>query len=139
MRKAIYILFMYMAFILFVSANCKRTDNCHNNLLIKNSSSFSIIYSNVLYSGTSPNLCLLTKTSILEPGGFYNESLRVCWEDELRYRSFDFYIVEIYGLDTNGFLNCDSIMMFNDVLHHYQLDHTDIDSLRSVNWTIHYR
>ena len=125
--------------ILVLASNCKKSDeDCHRHIETINNSSNAVIYSNVLYDGSSMDSCLLTKTAVLQPGQSFKQFNRSCWERALKSNFFNIYIVEINGLDTTGFLNCDSIYEFNDILHHYRLDESNIDSLKSVDWIIRY-
>ena len=124
--------------LVLLAATCRKSDNdCHRYIQIVNNSTDSVIYSYKVY-GSSIDSCLLSKTAILASGESYSQYGRTCWENKLNANHFDIYIVEIYGLDTSGFLHCDSLYLYNDILRHYRLDESNVDSLKSVDWIIRY-
>lgn len=124
-------------FVLLFAATCKKND-CHRYIHIVNDSEDPVIYSARLYNG-SIDSCLLLRRAILNPGETFKEFNRSCWNRNLEVSPFDMYIVEINGLDTSGFHECDSVHVHNDILRHYHLDKNAIDSLAQMNWTIYYR
>ena len=130
---------IFLFFLLVVASNCKKSnDDCHRYLEIVNNSTFPVIYSTKLYNGLSIDSCLLTKNAVLESGESYKEFNRSCWNKSLELTVFDIYIVDMNGRDSTGFHECDSIYFYNDILRHYRLDETNIDSLKSVDWIIRY-
>ena len=139
MKRVLNIIPLSFCILFLLASNCKKSDDeCHRYIEIVNNSSDPVIYSNKLYNGLSIDSCLLTKTAVLEPGKSYEQFRRSCWEIALKTEAFDIYIVEINGLDTTGLHDCDSIYFHNDILRHYRLDESDIDSLKSVDWIIRY-
>lgn len=139
MRRLFKIPMILFWFFLLLAATCEKSgDDCHRYIETINTSSNIIIYSNILYDGLSIDSCLLTRTAVLQPGQSYKQFNRSCWDKVLKLNVFDIYIVGINGLDTTGFLYCDSIEVYNDILRHYRLDETNIDSLKNVDWIIQY-
>lgn len=132
-----YILFLLLALPL-TSSKCKKED-CNKVITIKNLSNQKVIYSTVLYDGSNPAMCFLTRNAELNPNETYDERLRMCWEVELKERNFEFYIVDPANFNEGTFYNCDSIELRNIILRHYVITESDLDNLRANNFTITYQ
>ena len=125
-----------LCFLLLTASQCHKEGNdCHYSIKITNGSSAKIIYSTKGTLGTDPSKCLLSKNAELEPNESYEESLRICWEDELKYRNFEFYIIDPANFNQEGFYDCDSIEYYNTVLSHYVLT---LEDVKNNNFTITY-
>ena len=133
-------LILIALFLIFTSSKCQKDgDDCNRTIIIKNSSSQNIIYSTKGTLGTNPSKCVLTKRAELQPDELYNETLlRMCWDEELKYRNLEIYIVDPENFNQNGFYDCDSIPFYNIILQHYILTQIDIEMLSHNNWTITY-
>lgn len=125
-----------LCLLILSASKCKKeSKDCHYSIKITNKSSAKIIYSTKGTLGTDPSKCLLSKNAELNPNEVYDERLRMCWEDELKYRNFEFYIVDPANFNQGGFYNCDSIEHYNTVLKHYVLT---LDDLKNNNFTVTY-
>lgn len=125
--------------ILLSSARCEKNEDCTYDIKIQNNSSDTVIYSHKMTLGVDPSLCSLSIREKLLPSQSTEEYFNnTCWEDELRYRDFEFYIVHKDSINEGGFYDCDSIYYYNGILRYYSFDETDIDSLKSVDWIIRY-
>lgn len=132
--------FQRMVFLLIVlsASGCVKKD-CVWDLTIQNNSVDTVIYSRRMTLGIDPSQCKLVIREILTPGQSVEESItNTCWEDELRFRDFEFYIVHKDSINEGGFYDCDSIYFYNDIIKYYVFEESDIDSLKSVDWTIRY-
>lgn len=116
----------FLCLLLSASTCQKENDECHKTIKITNSSDSTVIYSTILYDGSNSSNCLLSKRAVLKTGERFEESLRVCWENELKIRDFEFYIVDTSGFNDEGFYPCDSIEKRNTILKKYELSLEDL-------------
>jgi hypothetical protein len=130
--------FLILLILPLFSSKCKKEgDDCHYTITIKNEGIIKVIYSTVLYYEDRTK-CLLTRNSELNPTESYEEHLRMCWENELKYRNFEFYIVDPSNFNEGGFYDCDSIEHKNSILRHYIITESDLANLKANNFTITY-
>jgi hypothetical protein len=136
MKKIIILLFLSLT---LSASQCKKEgDDCHYGIKVLNKSSSKVIYSLKLSYGGDSLKCLLQSIAELEPNNFYEQMLKMCWEDELKFRNFEFYIVDPSHFNAIGFYDCDSIEYYNTILKHYIITSNDIETLKANNWTITY-
>ncbi len=133
--RIIVLLFIY--FLLFFNGNCKKEGrNCHRSIQIMNKSNGSIVYALRFYNASNNSKCVLSG-STLAINESYEETLKVCWEDDLTNgRTFEFYIIDPSQYNNpNVFYSCDSIEIKNKVLKHYVLT---LDDLKKNDFIITY-
>lgn len=128
-------IFIITVLFLTLSASLCNKEECHRTITIKNVSSQKVIYSSILYDGLNPSKCLLTKNAELNSNDFYIQESRSCWEDRLKNRNFEFYIVDPSNFNTGSFYSCDSIEIKNTILKHYVLT---LDDLKQSNFIVTY-
>ncbi|MGG7665785.1 hypothetical protein [Dyadobacter sp. BHUBP1] len=132
-RKLLSLLFLTIS----TASTCHREGpNCHHNIIFKNSSSDAIIYA--LKGSNGSGLCSMVFYSYAAP----NEEVvldlpRYCWEQELgNGKTAEMYVIDPRKFNSgNGFYDCDSIVIKNEVLMHYPLT---LDDLKRNNFTITY-
>ncbi|MBO9614219.1 MAG: hypothetical protein J7619_16055 [Dyadobacter sp.] len=122
---------------ILTASTCHREGpNCHHNIIFKNSSSGTIIYS--LKGSNGSGLCSMIIYSNANPSEEVILDLpRYCWEQELvRGRTAEMYVIDSGKFNTGtGFYDCDSLPIKNKVLKHYELT---LDDLKKANFTIVY-
>ena len=129
--------FLLLALTALGASTCHREGlNCHHNIIFKNSSSDTIIYA--LKGSNGSGLCSMVFYSNAAP----NEEVvldlpRYCWEQELgNGKAAEMYIVNPRKFNSGtGFYDCDSIVIKNEVLKHYELT---LDDLKRNNFSITY-
>lgn len=99
--------------------NCEREKDCHRKIVIKNLSSQTIIYATILYNGEDTTQLVLTRNAEIKPYEQYNDLSRICWEDRLKNRKFEFYVADPAHFNIGGFYRYDSIYIKNKILKHY--------------------
>ncbi len=137
MKKIIILLFLSLT---LSASQCKKEgDDCHYEIKIINKSSSKAIYSIKASDGGDPSRCILNNIAELEPNATHiQQSYRSCWEERLKTRTFEFYIVDPSHFNAIGFYDCDSIEYYNTILKHYIITSNDIETLKANNWTITY-
>ena len=132
-------LLILVSMLVLLSSTCKKEgEDCHKVITIINNSSSKVIYSTILYDALISSNCFLSKRAELDPYESYEESLRMCWEDELEQRNYEFFIVDPLFFNEGGFYDCDSIEYKNTILKHYNLSVNDLEMLKENNFTITY-
>lgn len=128
-----------LGLIIFSASTCQKEEkNCHKTITVINNSNSKVIYSTILYDALNSSKCLLSKRAELEPDESYEENLKMCWEDELKQRDFEFFIIDTLNFNESGFYGCDSIEYKNKILKHYILTKDDLEVLKQNNFTITY-
>lgn len=130
---------LFLCLILLSASTCqKEGKDCHKTITIINHSNSKVIYSTILYDALNSSNCLLSKRAELNPDESCEERLKMCWEDELKQRDFEFFIVDTLNFNEGGFYDCDSIEYKNKILKHYILSKDDLEVLKQNNFTITY-
>jgi hypothetical protein len=106
------ILLILVSMLVLLSSTCKKEgEDCHKVITIINNSSDTIIFAtkSYYYNNSLYTLCKLEGLELI-PNESYEESLlRMCWEDELEQRNYEFFIVDPLSFNEGGFYDCDSI------------------------------
>jgi hypothetical protein len=132
-------IFLILLLIPLLSSKCKKErDDCHKKITIQNNSGDTVIYSMKSRSTMDITQCFFSKNAVLSSKDSYDEHLRMCWEDELKERDFEFYILDPKNSNTGVYYDCDSIEQRNTILRHYIFTQNDLDNLKANNFTITY-
>lgn len=124
--------------LIMAASSCHREGpDCHHNIIFKNNSSDTIIYT--LKGTNGSGLCTMVFYSDAAP----NEDVildlpRYCWEQELgNGKAAEMYIIDPRKFNSGtGFYDCDSMAIKNKILKHYELT---LDDLRRSNFTVTYK
>lgn len=128
------ILFFLTVLFLLSSSRCRKEEECHKTITIRNGSSDTIIIALIAHEDS---LCCLTGSETVPGDSLILPQLRGCWEDELSGgRTQEIFIVDSRKYNQPlEFYDCDSIEIKNEILKHYILSLTD---LQQVNFFINF-
>jgi len=117
-----------------MSSTCENSNNRHYHITVQNQSDSDL---DICSRAIIPfeNLCALTPIAVVEKNSTFEwQPFNFSIERELREGG----VLELFFVNNHqpqGFYDCDSIFIKNDILRHYRLT---LEDLRRMNFTITY-
>jgi len=112
-------------------------ENCHKHLTIVNESRDTVIISKRVTYSEKPE-CFLSRHATLLPGEEYEDhSSKTCFEGIVAAGT-NYYVVDPDHFNEEKFYDCDSMLIKNTVLKHYELNASHLGELKKTDFTITY-
>ncbi|MDL2308064.1 hypothetical protein LJC68_02095 [Bacteroidales bacterium OttesenSCG-928-B11] len=129
-----YMIILIMCCLTLVSSTCENGNDTHYYIIIQNQSDKDIDMCSRSYIPFE-NLCALIPEAVIKANSkFEFQPFNSSIEKSMETSS----VLELYFINNRqaqGFYDCDSIYIKNDILAYYTLT---LDDLRRMNWTVVY-